>query len=160
MALHVNKTFFQIYPPRKHQILSPLQIRLVVYLVLLISLTSPPWTHGRSTGEVTTTPEPNISNTQTTPEQIPSGVSQFILDMYEALNLNNEAPVSPGNTFYSRFVGPEQMKLVHLADTVRSFYPLSTFVYIYSYLLALCAQVLLINFIICTNCWYRLHEIR
>ena len=124
MALHANKIFFQIYPPWKHRVLTALQIRIVVFLLLLITLSPPPWTHGRSTGGITTTPEPNSTST---PEQTASGISQFILDMYEALNRNNKTPVSPGNTFYSRFVGPEQMKLVHLADTVRSFYPQSTF---------------------------------
>ncbi|KAI6652113.1 BMPLb [Oopsacas minuta] len=123
MSYNTIKKFFQIYSPWKHRVFENIQIRLVLYLLLLYILSPPHWIYCRSTGEVTSTPEPNITHTINTTEKPTHGLSRFILDMYEALNRNSRHPIDPENIFYSRFVGPEEMKLVHLADNVRSLYP-------------------------------------
>ena len=128
MVFNINKEYFQIYSPwKKHRMFESLQIHLVVYLLIFYILTPPHGTYSRSTGSISPTAQPDSSNTVNTTEQTTHGLSRFILDMYEALNGNNRASQTSGNIFYSRFVGPEQMKLVHSADTIRSFYPQSTF---------------------------------
>ena len=126
MVFNINKEYFQIYSPwKKHRMFESLQIHLVVYLLIFYALTLPHGIYSRSTGSISPTTQLDSSNTLNTTEQTTHGLSRFILDMYEALNGNNKAAHNPGNLFYSRFVGPEQMKLVHSADTIRSFYPKS-----------------------------------
>ena len=115
--------FFPIYSPWKHRIRKAFQIRLVSYILILILLSPPPWVDGRPAGSSQHFTDSNtVQNTHINTEQNTNGLSRFILDMYEVLNGNNRERIASNNTFNSRFLGQEQMKLVHSADIVRSFY--------------------------------------